>query len=367
MFVMNWPFDRHGARCHIDVRLHIERADCRVLEARAVLKLSAMAVQQALLEQAIPEAPRAVNDLVVDVDTAHPSRKDPMLRLVFFHLRRQYEVLQAQRGRLSAAGSAESVHEMRIATRKTRAALRVFRDLLPEPGRSELHQELRWLAGELGKTRDLDMYIANIEQCVDELEERDRAALRAQLRYLAAARAQAHRHLRDALTSDRCHVLIRRFAGFLDGQPSASALRRWGSFRICDGADLYLDKTLRRILKRGRHISKSSPAAALHALRISSKRYRYLLEFFLPLYERKLGKAFKATRRIQNFLGDHQDSCVAEERLRKHAAAVVGADELIALGQLVHLQTCRAAQIRKRFRKQWRRFKAAQPSFAAKS
>ena len=285
-----------------------------------------------------------------------------MLRLAYFILRQQYERLRLQHGALLGEDNAHNVHAMRVTTRKIRAALRLFREMLPEPARTTLQEELRWLAAELGRARDSDVFCATLQACRKQLDAQDAAVLDYHLQHLAAARSRVGRIMIEALGSSRCASLFERYAGFVSDQPSPFALNRWSSFRICDGVSVYLDKSLRRIAKRGRRIGKRSPARELHRLRIDVKRYRYLLEYFLPLYKRKLKRPLKATRCLQNLLGEHQDACVAETHIRAAAKAIVSADELVALGRLVELQAQKAARSRKSFPNAWRRFKAVQPS-----
>ena len=60
----------------------------------------------------------------------------------------------------------------------------------------------------------------------------------------------------------------------------------------------------------------ASPAE-LHAFRLASKRFRYTLELFLPLYGPRLAERVGQVRKIQSLLGDRQDCVVLGERLKK--------------------------------------------------
>src|SRR5260221_5847779 len=62
----------------------------------------------------------------------------------------------------------EHVHEMRVATRRMRAALRLFGDVLPAEANS-LNDELNWIAGQLGATRDLDVQVRRLREAPTEL------------------------------------------------------------------------------------------------------------------------------------------------------------------------------------------------------
>src|SRR5262252_5193178 len=70
--------------------------------------------------------------------------------------------IKAQRPSLGAR-SPEALHQVRVALRRWRTALAVFRSLLTDNGR-KLQAELKWLAGELDEARDLDVLAPSLEQ-----------------------------------------------------------------------------------------------------------------------------------------------------------------------------------------------------------
>src|ERR1051326_2475035 len=68
-----------------------------------------------------------------------------------------------------AGSDAEHVHQTRVATRRMRAAIRVFADVLP--GELDgLDAELKWIAGQLGPVRDLDVQIMRLNGIAADLE-----------------------------------------------------------------------------------------------------------------------------------------------------------------------------------------------------
>lgn len=298
---------------------------------------------------------------------APPGRTDSMISLAYYHLRRQGAALEREGRRLGEVQAPDAVHAMRIATRKLRAALKTFKPLLPGPERRALAAELRWLARELSELRDLDVYADNAGTYLRDLPETDREVARRHLDELAESRRHAARHAGATLASARYRDLLARLAAFTRDAPTPAERRRWESFRVCDGIDPYLKRGLRRVHKRARRVRDEGTAEALHALRIEGKRYRYLLEFFAPLYGKALEKPLKGVRRLHRVLGKHQDACVAEARMRDYASRANSSEhtpeEFLALGRLLDAYAARAAAIRARFRKLWRRFEKAEPRF----
>lgn len=72
-----------------------------------------------------------------------------------------------------------------------------------------------------------------------------------------------------------------------------------------------------------------APPAQLHAFRLASKRFRYSLELFLPLYGPHLAECVEQVRRIQSLLGDRQDCVVLSERLRRKGASTAALDDTL--------------------------------------
>ncbi len=136
---------------------------------------------------------------------------------------------------------------------------------------------------------------------------RERTEARARM-----SRAVQRRSLRRAAGS---------FAALLEDAPSPGAARRWHSFKVSDGVDKYLKKSLKRVLKLGRRVGDEAHAKDLHRLRIRAKRLRYELEFFAFAYK-SLDKAALEAKALQDLLGDHQDACTASGRLERYARSL---------------------------------------------
>ena len=94
-------------------------------------------------------------------------------------------------------------------------------------------------------------------------------------------------------------------------------------------ADLAADRTRRahgRVLKLGSAITGSSPPESLHTLRKRGKELRYVLEFFASLYDPAAYRAVLGDlKRLQDCLGDFQDSQVQREEIQSLAAAMLAA------------------------------------------
>jgi CHAD domain-containing protein len=282
--------------------------------------------------------------------------------LVFAHkvLRRELEALVAQKPEPGVTPSAEDIHQLRVAARRLRVALRLFRQLLPSRPVAELRAELKWFAGALGDVRDLDVYADNFHDYAVQVPAAQREALDAYEVHLRRARAEARGRLAAHFADPRSGRLFAAAATFLAEGPSAGALRRWRSLSTRDGIRASLRKSLKRLRKRAAALTARSSAADFHEVRIRAKRLRYELEFFAEVYPALTAYA-KATKALQEILGEHQDAATASARLRSYGQLLrrqAGTATRLppALDALRRAQLAHARGIRQSFPADWQRF-----------
>ena len=113
-------------------------------------------------------------------------------------LKRQYERLLAHDPGTRLGTHDEELHQFRVATRRLRAFLRAGRELLDPSWGEALRTELRWLGGELGPSRDLDVLISHLRDEVEALGE-DAQSGRALVALLSGIGGPRQRGARRAL------------------------------------------------------------------------------------------------------------------------------------------------------------------------
>ena len=201
----------------------------------------------------------------------------------------------------------EYVHQMRVATRRLRAAMRMFRPVLPESLAEQLLPPMRKLMQPLGQVRDLDVLVAEIVAPVaaalpDEPRLTDLAS--AITNRLYAARDEARRMMQQPAY---CHLLLTAgrqlqgapFVGPPDSDTGAQSLRQF--------ADRRLRRLLRAVHELGAAARVDDPSS-LHQLRIGIKRLRYAIEFFGAMIPGKSGVILvKRLAGLQDELGQLND------------------------------------------------------------
>jgi CHAD domain-containing protein/adenylate cyclase class IV len=234
----------------------------------------------------------------------------------------------------------DSLHDMRVAMRRTRALLRAGRKLIATETNA-LETDLKWIGEALGAVRDLDVMLAHLQREARELDPRDRRAARALLRRLKRERATAQRQLLIALESERYLTVIDRYETMVARLEPAT-----DPFSL----DSLARKQLAKLRRFVRALDDPPTDAELHMLRKRGKRTRYTAE--LAGHDTVVKRATK----LQDILGEHQDAVVTQDRLRALATGASPAQALAA-GRLIEREQARKTRARSNWLKAWRRLK----------
>lgn len=229
----------------------------------------------------------------------------------------------------------EFLHDLRVAVRRSRAAVKLLRNSLPPEDVARFGPELKWLGDLTTPSRDLDVYLMDLLARDGTNSDEGLEAFRT---FLVTRRAEAHTALVRGLASTRFKALSHDWRLALTrGEPStgpqaAAPVARLSHERIRDA--------YRRMCRLGAKIDDQSDPAALHDLRKRGKEMRYLLEMFGSLHDpdrhRRLVKQLK---KLQDVLGEFQDAQVQRAALSEFASAMIreqdgAAEALLAMGRL---------------------------------
>lgn len=270
-------------------------------------------------------------------------------------LRGLLETLEANIPGTRANLDSEFLHDLRVATRRTRAGLTQIRDVFPDPVVEDFKARFAWLQQVTGPVRDLDVYLLGFDDYRAGLPGPLKPHLDPLRDYLEAHYGEARSELDRALDSPQLTRLLADWRAFLEAEvpehsPAANAARP-----IKAVADERIWRMLRRVRREGRAITPDSPSPELHELRKSCKKLRYLIEFFQSLYPSELIRGpIKLLKALLDCLGNFQDLAVQAEHLRDiavrmHAGGGAAPETLLAMGALVGDLYRRQAQARTGF------------------
>ncbi len=233
----------------------------------------------------------------------------------------------------------ESLHQMRVAARRLRAVLRAARPVLLPDWAASLQNELSWLGRVLGPARDLDVQIAHFTEAAAGLEALDQTLLARLVTQLRSQRDHVHRVLLTELKSARYVELIRRLQ-----QTAHDPAMVESPLTLHDLAS----QEFKKLRQAVRQLGASPKDAALHEVRIKTKRARYAAELALWSVGKPASRFIKRARAVQDLLGTYQDALQAEVSLRAFLKAATTVRAGFVIGRLVERQRARRETVRKR-------------------
>ena len=262
-----------------------------------------------------------------------------------FHLRAFSAVEEDAR-----AGEVEAVHQLRVATRRLRAALRLFGPLLPARFATTAQDDLAWLADAIGAVRDRDVLFEALKAEAIPLEPGLRKAFGAVGLALHDERSAALATLGTALDSDKCRRLVQRLTAFVEGRVA----QRQG--RLGDAAPGLLAPIVRPVRRAGRRLAPGSPPPDFHRLRVRVKRLRYALETLRGLGDKPLRRLLRELEELQELLGEGQDTITQITWLRRYASNDASRRaSLLPVGAVIQALARRGTKRRRKGLKAWRR------------
>lgn len=225
------------------------------------------------------------------------------------------------------AADAEFIHQMRVALRRLRSALRTFRPALPEGFEQAVATPIRALASTLGAARDWDVLAEEIVAPARQAFADD-ARLAALAGAIERLRQLARASVGRALAEPAHAIFLLDLAARLHRLEDAPAARDLAGF-----AARRLNRLHGKALTLA-NAAQSQMPEALHALRIGVKRLRYAIEFFAPLYPAgESHRALEVLTRLQDALGALNDlsraggllkQCMDDDPALREAVSLLG-------------------------------------------
>lgn len=262
-------------------------------------------------------------------------------------------------GVLATVRRPEALHQMRVALRRLRTAMKLFEPVAADEMYGPLTGELKWLAGELDLGRDTDVLIEEtFRPAAHRLHQQ--AGMSGLGERLLKARTKAYDRVIEVLAQPRHLNLVLDMAAWIDcGRWADPADPRHGPLADRPAEAMAregLDKLRRQVKKRGKNLEGLDPERR-HKLRIRAKRLRYGLEFFSGLYEddkAKLKAMLETLKGLQDGLGVLNDLEVARGKGQALAegggkaagdSEVEGVQEAYAIGLAVGLRLTGSADL----------------------
>jgi CHAD domain-containing protein len=252
----------------------------------------------------------------------------------------------------------DAVHQMRVATRRLRATLRSFGQIIPRADSERPAAELQWLGRLLGAARDAEVLPAHLRDSLrDTPAELLIGPVQARLQgHFAPIRAAARAELLEALDSPR-------YAGLLTSLDRLAADPLPGP-QAGDPARDVLPAAVRRAYRQAHsrmRLARHAPPGpardvALHQARKSARRARYAAEAARPAIGGPARRFAGQMKNVQSVLGDHQDAVIARQAARDLGiGAHLAGENAFTYGLLYEREAHLAEQRQADARKVWKR------------
>lgn len=246
------------------------------------------------------------------------------------YLGRNVRRLRRHLAGVPTARDPESVHQVRVACRRLRAGIRVFRKLLGKERANRWRAALRDLASGLGKARDTDVQIAAM---LGRLGESDDPEIRRGIVFWIAGLER---------TRSRCQVQVRRAIRRFLRTGTLRQIREWLSEAqrtlatvVCKsevppaGYERRLLRRMGQFLELGDSLQDEMGVARHHEFRIAAKKFRYTLEICAPTLGAQFEVALEAVREMQSYLGEIHDCDVWVAELEAAVRRLKVGDKLL--------------------------------------
>jgi CHAD domain-containing protein len=228
-------------------------------------------------------------------------------------------MLQHEAG-VRAGVDIEETHDMRVATRRMRAAYRVFEEFLDRKTFKPFIKMLRRTARALGTVRDLEVFREKTERYLQTLPDARKEELAPLLTVWQAEYQRAREALLAWLDDDTYARFKTEFGEFLQ-TPGAGAAQLDEDVphapRVREVLPVILLRTWANVYAYADIVNQPNVSLEqLHQLRIASKGLRYTLEFFVDVLGEEAHPLIEQIKQLQDHLGNLQDAVVACNHLR---------------------------------------------------
>ncbi|MBN2620862.1 CHAD domain-containing protein [candidate division WOR-3 bacterium] len=274
--------------------------------------------------------------------------KIPISRRYFrycrYGARELYQFLQAMEVEIPGVRKAqdiECIHRMRVASRRARSALRLFKECFPGALLRRWQKEIRNVTRCLGAARDLDVQIEVLKAFRHAHDKAEyKTGIGHILYHVREKRREVQNEVIRSLEKIEAKGILQKISLYLQGILLHGSFRdgpRPSLFMLQRACSLIIDE-LDALLAYRSYVEKEYADDKLHRMRIAAKHFRYTMEIFSNMYESGLDEYIKAVKKIQKHLGEMHDCVIWLSYLpkllkteKKHVARYPNPEQRLAM------------------------------------
>ena len=228
-----------------------------------------------------------------------------------------YQMLLHEEGTRSGE-NIEDLHDMRVATRRLRAAFDVFSEGFQIKATKPLLKGMRKTGQALGNVRDTDVFIEKAQIYIQNQLGGREEELQALTTAWRLQRDQNRMKMISYLNSENYHIFKQRFCSFVSTVGAGTRQKEEGMMdhgQVRNVAPVIIYNRLAAV-REFESVIENASIQQLHALRIEFKKFRYALEFFREVLGKEINEVIGELKEIQDHLGNLNDAQVATQILR---------------------------------------------------
>jgi len=251
----------------------------------------------------------------------------------------------------------EELHSMRVATRRMRAAWRVFGDGFRHGPSRRYVAELRTVATALGAVRDQDVLLEGLDAYMAALPAEEGVVLAPLREAWQAVRRDARDHLTRLLDGEAYRRFVGDYVAFVETSGAGGrVMRSTDPHRVRDTAPSRVWAAYEQLRAYDATLTWAD-VPTLHVLRIAGKRLRYTLEFFREVLGADAPALIARVTTLQDHLGYLHDADVAAHLAREFlagSAAGLSPETIQAVGRYLASREKEVARLRRTLPAAWR-------------
>jgi putative phosphoesterase len=202
----------------------------------------------------------------------------------------------------------ECVHKTRVASRRLRAALPIFRSCFPKKNYKKWKNEIRNITRLLADARDLDVQIAFIQQYLEKLGSlSEKSSLDILLHNHKTLRNNIQPNLVTGIQKLKASYTIEEIISSCNQSLSAHSTETFDKTKILEKARWNIAFGSQNFLDMEEYVLKENEKQKHHQMRICAKKLRYTMEIFAPLFTNKLKEEIDIIKEFQDILGEMHD------------------------------------------------------------
>ena len=232
----------------------------------------------------------------------------------------------------------DSVHQMRVATRRLRSVLRSYRRVFLRDEIDTLRDELRWLAAILGTARDAEVRAERFAALLEQYPEVENHLGHRLVNAERAAYTEAHRTVVDTLDGDRYTHLRTGLKRLRTDPPLRHKIAARNARRVFFTAVRDDRHRLAALVGAEPDAADADRVECLHDIRKAAKRLRYCAEAAEGVLDGPAAEVARRAKKVQTVLGDHRDAIEAIAAIATYAAHARSTDAL-AYERLIGAET----------------------------